>query len=111
MAAVSANISGLKEISEALSSHAGLSDQAYSILRQLNNSGGSFFLEIKFMGGTAYQIMDAEGSINMNEPRFIEDDLKQLCNFGLLIPDLNSSGGRLFRLTRAATKLIDASEL
>jgi len=111
MVAVSAHIGGLKEISEALSQNSGLSDQAFSIIKQLNDSGGSVFLELKMSEGAHYQIMDANGQIEITEPRFIDDDLEKLCNLGLLIPDLNSSGNRLFRFTRAASKLVDASEL
>mgnify|MGYP003136383373 CR=1 FL=1 len=111
MAAVAANIGGLREISEAILPDAGLSSQAFSIIKQLSNSGGSFFLELKMAGGVIYQIMDASGQIDFDEPRFIEDDLQQLCNTGLLIPDYNSKGNRLFKLTRSAVKLVEASEL
>ena len=113
MSAVAAHISGLKEISFALSADQGLSDQAFSIVKQLNDSGGSFFLELKMYGGTNYQVMDANANrlIEIGEPRFVEDDLAQLCELGLLIADYNSQGHRLFRLTRSAAKLAEANEL
>lgn len=111
MIAVSSHISGLKEISESLIGSSSISDQAFSILKQLNHSGGSFFLEVKMMGGTIYQVMDADGTIEMNEPRFVEDDLSKLCESGLLLLDYNSKGERLFRFTRSAASLLDASDL
>ena len=111
MTAVSSHISGLKEISESLIGSSSISDQAFSILKQLNDSGGSFFLELKMGRGTLYQIMDANGSIDMDEPRFVEDDLSKLCESGLLLLDYNSNGERLFRFTRAAASMLDASEL
>jgi len=111
MSAVSSHIEGFKEISEALALNNGLSDQAFSIIKQLHDTGGSFFLELHMMGGTLYQVMDASGQISINEPRFVDDDLTQLCNLGLLRPDYNGKGERLFRFTRAAEKLVQVSEL
>lgn len=113
MSAVASHINGLREISQALSPAHGLSDQAFSILKQLYDSGGSFFLELKILGGTSYQVMDASSNnvIEINEERFVEDDLNQLCDLGLLIPDHNRQGHRLFRLTRSAAKLAEANEL
>jgi hypothetical protein len=111
MAAVSEHIGGLKEISKAIHVNDGLSDQAFSILKQLDNSGGSFFIELIMPGGTHYKVMDANCDIEINEPRFINDDLDKLCNLGLLILEFNSKGSRLFRITRAASKLVKASEL
>jgi hypothetical protein len=111
MASVSAHISGLKEISEALTPNNALSEQAFSIIKQLSDSGGSFFLELKMYGGALYQVMDASGRIEIDEPRFVNDDLSKLCELGLLIPDRNKKGERLFRFTRAAESLVKASEL
>ncbi len=111
MSAVSSHIGGFKEISEALAPNNGLSDQAFSIIKQLYDSGGSFFLELHLMASTFYQVMDASGKISINEPRFVDDDLTQLCNLGFLRPDYNGKGDRLFHFTRAAEKLIQVSEL
>lgn len=111
MSAFAAHIGGLREISQALTSHQGISDQAFSIIVQLDNSGGSFFLESKTYSGTSYHIMDASGKVEIQEPRFVYDDLDQLCNLGLLKPDHNRKGERPYRLTRSAAQLVAAHEL
>ncbi len=112
MLAVSAHISGLKEISEALAPNKGLSDQAFSIIKQLHESGGSFFIEIFMGGGTVYGIMDPKtslSSIHIDEPQFIKEDLNQLVNLELLLLENNKKGDRVFRFTRSAKKLVEAS--
>lgn len=102
-------IDGFKEVASAISKHEGLSDQALSILKQFDKSGGSLFIEMNLLSGTDYQIMDGTSGDNhiiINESRFINDDLDRLCKLGLLIPDFNQKGDRLFRITRSATSLI-----
>lgn len=103
---LSASIGGFKEISDAIAPNSELSEQAISILEQLDNSGGSFFQELKMLAGTTFSIMDASGNIEINEPRFIEDDLNQLVNLGLLIFDYSPKGNRNYRITRLAVKLL-----
>ncbi|MBB1302230.1 hypothetical protein H5183_12845 [Pseudoalteromonas sp. SR44-8] len=104
---LASQIDGLKDIASAVSPHAGLSDQALSILKQFDESGGSVFLETKVKEGTYYQVMDAQGDIKITDGRFVNDDLDKLCDLGLLTPDYNKSGGKLFRFTRAAAKLVE----
>lgn len=104
---ISSNINGFAQLATSFSSRVPISEQAKSILHQLNISGGSYFLEILFLGGSRFQIMDGNGGIiKLDEPRFIEDDLHQLCSYGLLRVDSNSQGKRLFYITRLAVQLI-----
>lgn len=108
---IASRISGLQEITQALSPQISLSQQAVLILTQLEHSGGSFFLEHKTFGGTRYVIMDGKGgSIDITEERFIDDDLSTLVSLGLLRPDINSKGHRLWRVTREGAKLAAASQ-
>lgn len=107
MMELASRIDGVQEVAYAIAPQAELSSQAFSILKQLNDSGGSVFLEMKMLGGTMYQVMDASGQIQIEEPRFIEDDLEKLCQLGLLLQDYNSKGGRLFRITRASVKYVE----
>ena len=58
------------------------------------------------MGGTHYQVMDGDGMIEIEEQRFVDDDLNQLVDLSLLRGDYNSQGGRVFYITRAAIKLL-----
>ena len=111
IAEVSSTISGLKEVSESLSAFEGLSVQALSILGQLSSSEGSTILESTRNRSRQYQIIGAQIMIKLTEPKFIEDDLGQLCRLGFLIPSKNSKGSRLFRITRAGDKLIGVSDL
>lgn len=104
---IASRISGLREISLAVSPNSELSPQAVSILTQLDSSGGSFFLELRTFDGTDYEIMDGNGgSIEIHEPRFVDDDLATLSALGLLRPDFNSHGYRIWRITREAAKLV-----
>ena len=103
---LSSSIGGFKEITNAIAPNSELSEQAISIIDQLNNSGGSFFQELKMLGGTTFHVMDGTGHIEITEPKFIEDDLNQLVNSGLLIFDLSPKGSRNFRITRLTVKLL-----
>ena len=106
---IASQIDGFKEIVSAVSKNEGLSEQAISILKQFDQSGGSVFLIINFKGEAVYQVLDGSTGCNyimMDEPRFINDDLDRLCELGLLTPDYNKSGERLFRITRSATSLV-----
>ncbi len=110
---LASKISGLKEISYAISPNLDLSEQAISIIKQLDKSNGSYFQELKILGGTGY-ITDSNTSIEINEPRFVDDDLAQLCNLEFLRPDRSRNGDRMFRLTRSASeyvRLINEDEL
>lgn len=107
---IASHIEGFSEITNALNKNLQLSEQAWSILKQLDGSGGSFFLELKTIGGCSFQIMDGNGGmLEINEIRFIEDDLQTLVGLGLLIPDSNKSGYRLWRITREAANLVKAN--
>ena len=53
------------------------------------------------MDESEYAMPDGNGQIQINEPRFIDDDLLKLCDLGLLRLSRNSSGGRIFTITRA----------
>ncbi|OSI18837.1 hypothetical protein BWD09_00850 [Neisseria dentiae] len=108
---LASHINGFSQLANAFPRNNSISNQAMSILRQLHESGGSFFLEIKTMGGHHFQIMDRQGNgrIKLEEPRFIEDDLRQLCSLGLLHKDYNGKGARLFYITRSAAELFPES--
>ncbi|WP_319554031.1 hypothetical protein [uncultured Vibrio sp.] len=108
---LASQIDGLKEVANAIDPNTELSAQAISIIKQFMKSEGSFFLEMKMLGGTLYQIMDGNGGmLDYDEPRFLDDDLNQLCNLGLLRLDYNRKNERLFRITRATTRYIEQLE-
>ncbi|HHF2959502.1 hypothetical protein BOO35_19420 [Vibrio navarrensis] len=108
---LASQIDGLKEVANAIDPNTELSAQAISIIKQFMKSEGSIFLEMKMLGGTLYQIMDGNGGmLDYDEPRFLDDDLNQLCNLGLLRLDYNRKNERLFRITRATTRYIEQLE-
>jgi len=102
LSSVSRNIAEFQPLADAVIIESGLSDQAVSVLRQLNETDASRFLEIRFDGGAEYTILErGKGNLEIDDPRFIEDDLLTLCDLGLLRLDYNSQGDRIFVITRA----------
>lgn len=79
-----------------------LSDQAVSILKQLDESGSRSFFEVKIKGYTNFVFSDTPGEIDYKEIRFVDDDLKLLVEVGLLIRSLNSNGNGVYTITRSA---------
>lgn len=108
---LASKVNGLKEISESITPNVNLSSQAISVLKQLEASGGSLFVEIDNWDGLAYNIMDATGTIEFEEQRFIKDDLEQLISLNLLTLDFNDDGNRLFRITRSCVRLLKEMEI
>ncbi|NCA69611.1 MAG: hypothetical protein EOM91_05800 [Sphingobacteriia bacterium] len=100
-------LEGLAEIAVALNPHARLSAQAISLLRQVDASGGSHFIELVFHGGRMLEILDGSGGeIELTEPRFITDDLHTLVELRLLHHEIHPSGDNLYLYTRAAARLV-----
>lgn len=105
LSSVAQNFSDFAAIAAAVRPESLLSEQAISILRQMNQANASNFLELSTRGGDDFIFMDADGSLQIEETRFIEDDLHTLCAFGLLIPDTNKNGSRIFKITRNGAKV------
>lgn len=105
---LASQMSAFRGLASAIAPGSQLSEQAISVLRQLNDSGGSVIIEVKLMVGPEYQVLDSERPthINVDDPRFIDDDLQKLCQLDLLRPDVNSKGGRLFRITRLSVQYL-----
>lgn len=99
---VASHIVEFKAIANAMAVESRLSEQAVSILHQLNQADASLFLELKTLGGTNFPIWDGNrGEINITDSRFIEDDLTTLCDLGLLLVNHDERGVRYFTITRA----------
>lgn len=99
---ISSNINGFKQLATSFSSQLPISKQAKSILYQLNISGGSCFSKDETNCGITLTIVDGNANeITLIEPRFLEDDLQQLCSYGLLIQCNND-----FYITRLAAQFI-----
>jgi hypothetical protein len=86
-----------------------LSEQAVSILKQLDKSGGSKVMEMHMKGYLILQVMDGGGgNIEADDQRFIEDDLRTLVEAGLLNRSINSSGNNIYTYTRAASQYVES---
>ncbi|ENC6733162.1 TPA: hypothetical protein RQJ54_004659 [Vibrio vulnificus] len=105
---LASQIDGLKEVANAIVPNFDLSDQAISVVQQLVDSQGSYFTEFKLSSGSLlYKVEGGHGGkVDFDEPRFLNDDLNQLCQLGLLSLDHNGRGDRLFRITRATTRYV-----
>lgn len=103
-------IDGFSELANSVNPNAVLSEQALSILKQFQESGASKALELKVMGGPQYLFIDADGGLEMSEPRFISDDFYILIELGLLRQDYNSKGDNLYVFTRAAERLVSNND-
>ncbi len=104
---VASKIDGLSGIANAISPNTQISDQAINILREFVDSGGLVLCDVGYVSnsGTRLDILNVK-TINIEDPRFLEDDMRSLCIHGLLIADVNSDGKNIWRLTRAATEFM-----
>lgn len=108
LASISSQIDGFGDLAQSLKPGFELSEQALSILRQIEEAQASAFLVMKVMGGQIMMLLiDGNGSqIEYNEPRFLEDDYETMVSLGLLLQDFNSKGEPVYRITRQASKLV-----
>jgi len=107
LATLLSKVEGVAGIAHALHPNAEVSDQAVSVLRQLVNSTSKEFGKYANLRLGTYLKLAAGVIINVQDIRFLEDDLKTLVNFGLLLPRFGSSGDEFYGLTRNAVKFIE----
>ncbi len=98
-----ASLSGLATAVDAAAPQ--LSDQAIAFLRQCNASNASKAIEVISSGGHDYIFADAAGGLDINEERFLDDDIQTLVGLGLLILKFNSRGDNVITITRAGAAL------
>ena len=109
LALYASGIPEFSDIANSLRPNNILSEQAVSILRQLDASGGSRILEGHMQAGVYLYILNGPGGqIEIDDQRFIEDDLKTLVEYGLFRHDYNSKGDNIYLLTRIASKYVAA---
>jgi len=107
LAAFSSAIDGFDGLAKTIKPNSQLSAQAISVLKQVDASGASKFLEVSFLEGDKYLFLDAEGGLLIEDSRFIADDLRILVENGLLMKGYNSRGETMYSYTRAAKELIN----
>lgn len=108
LATYASSLSGFSELTDALRSGAKLSEQALSILRQIESSGASKVIESQTHAGISLIYIGAQGAVEIDEPRFLEDDLNTLVDLQLLRPSIGSNGSNLYIFTRAASELVSS---
>jgi hypothetical protein len=109
LASYASGIPGFSNLTRGLKAEAVLSHQALSILKQLELSGASKLIEIRTFDGTLL-ILDTSGEVEIDDPRFLEDDLRTLVEVGLLRHEYNSEGNNLYIFTRAASQLLRSAD-
>lgn len=77
-----------------------LSDQSLMILLELETRQASFAQELPQTRSGYRALLTDKGSIEVNEPRFIDDDLHQLVSLGLLEECYSSDLSSRYRVTR-----------
>ena len=97
---------GLQGIVQLLKPNSQLSDQAISILRQFVNSNSDEFGII--INGREYCLMlTSGGSMDVEDQRFLKDDLNTLVELGFLHPRIGSKGSQFYGITRNADRFIN----
>jgi hypothetical protein len=104
--AFASTVDGFDLLAKAINPDNTLSDQAVNILEQFEAAGAIKVLELKMVSGPEYMFIEASGGLEISEPRFVEDDLRTLLEYGLLRHDYNSKGDNLYVFTRAASRLV-----
>jgi hypothetical protein len=107
LASVASHLDGFKDIASALKTNGSLSPQAIIILKRFYASNGSIIREMKYRNYTCFQIMDGiRGMIEIEEERYLEEDLRTLCHLNFLMQSVDKQG-RVFRLTRQAANFLE----
>jgi len=89
-------LDGFDKLADSMNPNSTLSNQAISILRQIQESGASKILEIRMLGGTEYIYAETDGELVIDDERFVDDDLKTLVEKGLLRHELNGKGENIY---------------
>lgn len=109
LATLLSRVDGVAGIAQALNPNAELSDQAVSILRQLVESGAQEFGKIGYSSDACLPFTTVNGSVQIEDSRFLDDDLNTLVNLGLLLPRTTAGGTQEFYgVTRNAVRFLKA---
>lgn len=107
LAAITTALAGFGDLSKSIHPNAELSDQAISILKQIDEMEASQVLLVTGLEEAGLIPLDGNGSgIETQEPRFLKSDMKALVEAGLLIPGYNSQSHPTWTFTRAAAAFV-----
>lgn len=82
-----------------------LSNQALTILMQMEEKQATFIQKVLHSRGTPRILLSDRGALDVDEPRFLEDDLEQLLRLGLLSGTMTSQGTPRFVITRLGSEV------
>lgn len=106
LATLMSRLEDFKGLTLAVVPKAGLSDQAVSILRQFAEREADYFYYVDFDGGR-FALATPDGcQIEINEPRFLRDDLDRLVGLGFLTRERSSQTTNLYYITRDAVSFL-----
>ncbi|MCD9097512.1 hypothetical protein LU699_08710 [Luteimonas fraxinea] len=111
LASVASHVGTFSNLATSVRPSTVLSAQAISIVKQFVASGANECWERKVLGpaGTRYHFIGGSDGLQIDEPRFVEDDLDTLVEFGILRLDYGSKGTRKFIITRQAVQLANSA--
>ncbi len=109
MALIASRIPDLTDLAASLVPNVELSEQALSIITQMQNNQTEYFFVSKAMNRRALLIPSNGKQIDYKEEMFLHDDLNTLVELGLLRLDYNSQGSEMYYATRAGAKLAKIS--
>lgn len=109
--AISSKLDGLSDIGAYYGSRK-ISDQAFSILKHLYASGGSKFVRRKKGNVPGQELWirmgHSERPIEIEDLRFLDDDLDTLVSLRLLLVKCDNNGRPVYTLTKDAADLVEA---
>ncbi|QWV96091.1 hypothetical protein KP005_11940 [Geomonas nitrogeniifigens] len=110
LAGVAANLKDFGPLSVAIHSEEVIGPETLDILVQFYDSGDGRFLELRGYGhgGAIFLPLDSGAEQMAFEYRFLEADLRKLCDLGFLELSHNSKGERIFILTRQSERYVKA---
>ena len=114
VSAIAAHLNQLPMLAMSVHPDTLISNQAFSVLKQLVESGAKYFMEHRSsLGGRSaeYLLMEGgRGDIKYDEPRFIEDDVESLQFLGLLRLEYGSEGSKNYYITRPACSFVELAK-
>lgn len=108
LAAFTTALAGFGELSKSIRPDAVLSDQAISVLRQIEDAKASKVLLVQYLDSGSHLVLidGSGGGLDIPEPRFLEADMGALTNAQLLTPGRDSKGQPLWTFTREAAAFV-----
>lgn len=103
---IASRIEGLNGLANSFQLHPELSNQAIRIIKQLVDSGGEYIWITRYTDSIDYAI-DTGEELDIDEPRFFEDDLNVMLSLGLITTDFIDKVDRKYRITRQAVRLVE----